>query len=50
MTISIEGKIFTRQGENIIQSNSVTNIFQAGGLSKVKTSFKTSKDVQKDAT
>lgn len=33
--ISLEGKIFIRQGTRIVQSNSTTNIFQVGGYSRI---------------
>lgn len=33
--ISVEGKIFIKQGEKIIQSNSVATVFQVGGYSRI---------------
>lgn len=34
-TISVEGKIFIRRKDQIIQANSVANIFQAGGYNRI---------------
>ena len=33
--VSLEGKIFIREGDRIIQSNPTTNIFQAGGYRRI---------------
>ncbi|MCG6189861.1 AlbA family DNA-binding domain-containing protein [Maribellus maritimus] len=35
VVVSLEGKIFIRQGEKIIQTNPTTNIFQAGGYNQI---------------
>lgn len=35
--ISLEGKIFVRRGEKIVQTNLATNIFQPGGYSRIST-------------
>jgi len=34
-TISVEGKIFARKGDRIVQSNAVTNTFKPGGYSRI---------------